>query len=148
MISDEAAATLAQFREQRVPPAGGAHENLGNLAIHLNGPPRNTTKHFAHFTNGFTEEQRRHFLLTKERRRRHADIKHAPTDTLGTGVSLFHMEYKGGPIPSHSNRKTAPANNFPKQGFYDEDKKTGQMIAQKRNVAHDPWRTIRWGGGF
>ena len=43
----------------------------------------------------YTEEQRRQFLVSRERRRRGADIRNQRTDTLGLGKPLPPCDYKG-----------------------------------------------------
>ena len=59
--------------------AGAAHEQLGMFAQHS----ALGSRHFELLGQGRTEEERRQLLITGERRRRGAHLKHQPTDTLG-----------------------------------------------------------------
>jgi len=61
-------------------PAGSASPHLGLFAMHLGGPM--TSQHYHHQTAGFTEEDRRNFLMTGERHRRHAGRRQQSTNTI------------------------------------------------------------------
>lgn len=62
--------------------AGAAHPNLGLLGDRSNGPPP-ASPHYRHQAAGYTEEERRMFLITGERNRRHAHARWQRTNTLG-----------------------------------------------------------------
>ena len=117
--TDEVRRAMAQrtaAREDDVPPAGGAHPNLGTLAIagRRQGLAGRGDRYWAHLTAGFSEEEKRQYLATGGRRRRFSDIKHQATDTLGLGKPLPLSGFKGGAVPTGPHYKSAPANPWPK----------------------------------
>ena len=67
-------------------PAGAAQNGLGVFS--LDSPPPPHSQHYPRLTSKATEEEKRQFLLTGERGRRHADQRWQPTNTLGTRSSL------------------------------------------------------------
>ena len=73
--------------------AGTSHEHLG-LFAHYSGPPP-TSHHYHPQTVGYSEEQRRQFLLQGERARKHAASRQAPTDTLGLRASASDASLDG-----------------------------------------------------
>ena len=62
-------------------PAGSGHINMGVHGQQFGGPPR-VTPHYRVQTRGFSEEERRLFLLTNERKRRGSDIRQRLTHTI------------------------------------------------------------------
>ena len=79
--------------------AGASHPNLGQLGSLRGGSDGlRTSAHFSRLTAGYSEEERRQFLLTGERSRRNAAKRWAPTNTLGTGA------VGGGPGAGHMPR--------------------------------------------
>jgi hypothetical protein len=68
-----------------VPPAGGYHPNLAVWGGMINGMPSDTTIHYHHHVQRMTEEERRSFLVSGERYRRHANKRLAITDPMGLG---------------------------------------------------------------
>jgi hypothetical protein len=72
----------AEGRVARFPPAGAWHPHLALWGQEVHGPPRGASSHFAQQA-AVPEEQRRLFLLTGERARRHAARRWASTDPMG-----------------------------------------------------------------
>ena len=70
--------------------AGAAHPHLGLLGDLAHGPPP-ASPHYARQASGYTEEERRVFLLTNERARKHADTRWQRTNTLGQYVEVRDM---------------------------------------------------------
>ena len=62
-------------------PAGSGHINMGVHGEQFGGPPR-VTPHYRVQTRGFSEEERRLFLLTNERKRRGCHIRQQLTHTI------------------------------------------------------------------
>jgi hypothetical protein len=128
------------------PPAGGAHEYLGIKALNGNQGKAGRGSRFYHrLTAGFSEEEKRQFLITGERRRRYSHIKFAPTDTLGTGAPLPLSHYKGGYTPTGPKYKSGEPNPWPKLAI---DPVSSDRARSTSEGAHtfDPWNTTRWGG--
>lgn len=69
--------------QTRQAPAGAYHPNLSLWGGMINGGPTGTSLHYNHQTARMSEEERRKFLITGERTRRHASTRMAKTDTLG-----------------------------------------------------------------
>jgi len=80
-----------------VPPAGGYHPNLAVWGGMMNGMPSDTTVHYHHHVQRMSEEERRSFLISGERFRKHADKRLAITDPMG----LLHGGWGGVTSPSH-----------------------------------------------
>mmetsp|Transcript_26994 Transcript_26994/g.59318 ORF Transcript_26994/g.59318 Transcript_26994/m.59318 type:complete len:86 (-) Transcript_26994:420-677(-) len=57
------------------------HPNLGLFGQHPGGPP--ASPHYHLQTKGLTEEQRRQYLITGERHRKHATRRFQKTDLFG-----------------------------------------------------------------
>mmetsp|Transcript_74801 Transcript_74801/g.150456 ORF Transcript_74801/g.150456 Transcript_74801/m.150456 type:complete len:314 (-) Transcript_74801:280-1221(-) len=97
-------------------PAGGANPLLGTLALNGNQgkAARISSQYYGSLTAGFSEEEKRLFLISGERRRRFAETKHAVTDTLGLGKPLPLSQFKGGYVPTGPKYKTAQPNPYPK----------------------------------
>ena len=83
--------------------AGAAHPNCGIL-----GPEPRGSPHFARLSSGVTEEQKRMLILTNERHRRHAELKYAPTDTLGLRQQLVPLTPRAPPPQSVMPLHTRP----------------------------------------
>jgi uncharacterized membrane protein YgcG len=111
-----ALAQRAAARDDDMPPAGGAHPLLGTLAIagRAQGQAGSGDRYWQRLTAGFTEEEKRQHLATGGRRRRFADVKHQPTDTLGAGKPLPLSGFQGGPVPTGPRYKSGAANPWPK----------------------------------
>ena len=62
-------------------PAGSAHIHLGTYAANFGGPPA-VTHHYHCQTVGYSEEERRLFLITGERARKHAEQRSSRTNTI------------------------------------------------------------------
>lgn len=82
---------------QPEPFAGSYHRNLA-VHQHVNGPARGT-QYYPTFTANYTEEERRQFLVSGERRRRGAGQRFQHTDTLGLQKPLAPSEHRG-PVPT------------------------------------------------
>ena len=173
----ESLSWLGKGEDHRIVPskrkplaAGAAHENLGIFSREF-GEVRGMSDHYHIVGATYTEEERRQLLLSGVRKRRHAQLKHARTDTLGLGKPLMHSQYMGGRVPTPRSYKTALPNNWPKTGEdvaggpaspSDNQQQQQEMSSslstlnfkQKRfgsahnmaRKAHDPWQTVRWGG--
>lgn len=63
-------------------PAGAAHVHYGVYGQVFGGPPSDVTINYDWQTGGFTEEEKRMFLLTGERKRRHSDKRQYRTRTI------------------------------------------------------------------
>ena len=63
-------------------PAGAAHVHCAVYGQVFGGPPVDVTMHYDRQTRGFTEEERRMFLLTGERKRRHSERRQLRTRTI------------------------------------------------------------------
>jgi len=142
--TDEVRRAMAQrtaAREDDVPPAGGAHPNLGTLAIagRTQGLAGMGDRYWAHLTAGFSEEEKRQYLATGGRRRRFSDIKHQATDTLGLGKPLPLSGFKGGPVPTGPHYKSAPANPWPKLAVEPREPTSGAPeLGDPRLAAYPP----------
>mmetsp|Transcript_45318 Transcript_45318/g.58073 ORF Transcript_45318/g.58073 Transcript_45318/m.58073 type:complete len:233 (+) Transcript_45318:427-1125(+) len=130
-------------------PAGGSHPYLGNLALNNNQGKAGRRSRFYHkLTAGFSEEEKRQFLLTNERHRRYSHIKQAPTDTLGVGAPLPLTNYKGGYLPTGPNYKSGAPNPWPKLAVDPPsmDQRSRETRSGKEHAhSFDPWNTTRWG---
>jgi hypothetical protein len=62
-------------------PAGSGHINMGVYGEQFGGPPA-VTPHYRIQTCGYTEEEKRLFLLTNERKRRGFEKRQALTHTI------------------------------------------------------------------
>jgi hypothetical protein len=145
-------------RERRVQmgdrAAGGANPLLGTLALNGNQgkAERKSSQYYSSLTAGFSEEGKRQFLLTGERRRKFAETKHAVTDTLGLGKPLPLSNFKGGYIPTGPKYKTAPSNPYPKLACEmppESQQQQGQQQEQQQQQQQEPGRNVtsRLGGG-
>jgi hypothetical protein len=137
-MSDLARARRVQMGDR---PAGGANPMLGTLA--LNGyqgkAARISSKFYSTLTNGFSEEEKRQFLITGERRRRFAETKHAVTDTLGLGKPLPLSNFKGGFVPTGPKYRTAPPNLYPKLAFETDQQKPAEKTTDVERGDFFPW---------
>jgi hypothetical protein len=73
-------------------PAGAHHPHLGLFADYTGDPTSSCSKHYPTLTASLTEEQRRIYLLTGERHRRHAERRYRPSQVFGApaiGVNRF-----------------------------------------------------------
>jgi len=138
----EAEANAAKAKE--VTPAGAAHPHLGTLSLngHQYTAARKSSQYYGMMTRGFSEEQKRQYLVSGERGRRFAAVKHAPTDTLGLGKPLGAQP---GPLSTtHAKYRTAPANPWPKLATDPPRADSGPGDTGPHTF--DPWNAGRWGG--
>ena len=106
---------------QGQPAAGAADGRLGTLALNRqHGTAGAGDKYYQRLTAGLSEEEKRLFLLTGGRRRRYAQLKHAPTDTLGLGKPLPLSNFGGGYVPAGPSYRFPAANPFPKLADADD----------------------------
>ena len=63
-------------------PAGAAHVHCAVYGQVFGGPPVDVTMHYDRQTRGFTEEEKRMFMLTGERKRRHSERRMMRTHTI------------------------------------------------------------------
>jgi len=89
-------------------PAGSAHLHLGVWAQEFGGGPQNVSPHFWLEVGGGTEEGKRLFLLTNERRRRHGEMRQLRTTTIpGLGsprVQKSRHDWLPPPLPGTGKR--------------------------------------------
>lgn len=125
------------------PPSGASHPLLGTLALSNRGRAGDDSRFFDRLTAGNSEEDKRQFLITNERHRRHADKKQCTTDTLGLGCPLPHRDYHGGYIPTGPKYRSGKSNPWPKLAV---DSHPPRHANDDMPPAFDPWTTSRWGG--
>jgi hypothetical protein len=126
---------------------GGSHPYLGTLAMNNHeGRAGDGSRFYHRMTSGFSEEEKRTFLLTNERYRRHCEIKQCATDTLSLGAPLRHKDYRGGFIPTGPKYKSGEPNPWPKLAVDSPSPhRASQRGSEDEFKPFDPWTTTRWG---
>ena len=118
--------------------AGAAHPNLGLLGTHGGGgPPRDASPHYERQASGLTEEERRLFLLTGERARKHADRRWQRTNTLGQYIEVPVREGASFPVPGLSPMQLPPL-----QTPMHQSTSTATPAAPERSASS---RSVSWG---
>jgi hypothetical protein len=76
----------------------------------INGMPFKTSVHYEHHVSRMSEEDRRIFLISGERNRKHANKRLAITDPMGLGKGGW------GGVTSHHHPLSGSRNGSPERG--------------------------------